>query len=203
MSSYQLKLALKAPARSSVRWRLLISQEYGSLPGGPQCPRARAQIAFTSKLDHQPTYPINQNSTSTQPQQGPASTKAVALSGTKQSPCPEKSCHYPRFWPDSHCLKTSKHKTYLSPGLDTPNIRTPCPPFSSNHLPSDYLIPSTYHRTASARPLHPRLQSNQIPGLKLTCLTPIYRMYSTLPPGSSLPARITLPDPPSKLFVKF
>ena len=148
-----------------------------------------------ASLHHQPksaNHPTTAK-TSSNPSRRTVRNKTVTLSGAKLSSRPEQTCHYPRFWPDSHCLKTS-------------NRRLTCH-LTSMHQTSELLFhrfpPTIYRPTASSRGLHPRPQSNLIPGLKLTCLTLIYRMYSTLPPGSSLPARLTLPDPPSKLFVKF
>ena len=120
----------------------------------------------------------------------------VALSKTKLSPCPEKSCHPVR---NKLVITPDFGLTHIVSRPATEGLPATWPRYTK-HQNS---LPTVFFRPLTVRLPHPRPQSNQIPGLKLTCLTPIYRMYSTLPPGSSLPARITLPDPPSKLFVKF
>ena len=75
--------------------------------------RPPANLSHQPKSDHQSAYTINQNPTapttartSSNPSSRPVRNKTGTLSGEKLASCPEQTCHCPRFWPDSHCLKT-------------------------------------------------------------------------------------------------
>ena len=127
--------------------------------------------------------------------------KAVTLSGEKLLSRPEQTCHYPRFWPDSHCLKTSTRRITCH--------------LASMHQTSELLahrfLPTTYRPTTSSRALtiellhlehfisghKPPGSRSQVP--KPTYLTPNYRtslascsrfvtLSSDHPTGSTLKA---------------
>ena len=150
---------------------------------------------YQSKSDHQSAYTINQNPTapttartSRNPSSCTVRNQTGTMSGEKLAFCPEQTCHYPRFWPDSHCLKTCNRRLTCHLASMQPNSRTPFPPFACGHLPSNCFQPltvrqphpehlpancfttSTYHRTTASRALYPWAQTNLIPGPKLTCL---------------------------------
>ena len=109
----------------------------------------------------------------------------------------------PQFWPDSHCLKTSNRRlTYHLASMH-----------QISELLSHHFPPTTYRPTTSSRALTIELLHLEhfISGPKPTCsrspsqptCPQITAQAWQVAPGSSPPARITLPDPPSKLFVKF
>ena len=136
----------------------------------------------------------------------------VALSKTKLSPCPEKSCHPVRnklvIAPDFGMIHTvlrpateglpatwpryTKHQNSFPTVFFRPlTVRLPHP----EHLPSSCFI-----LTTSSKPPNqpaPKTQANQLPGPKLTCFTPKPAHCTKLiAPGSSPPARITPPVHP-------
>lgn len=115
-----------------------------------------------ANLTHQPKFDFHPTTarTNSNPSRRPVRNKAVTLSGEKLSSRPEQTCHYPRFWPDSHCLKTS-------------NRRLTCH-LTSMHQTAELLAhrfpPTTYRPTTSYRALTIELlqPDHFIPGPKAT-----------------------------------
>ena len=149
--------------------------------------RPPANLSHQPKSDHQSAYTINQNPTapttartSSNPSSRHVRNKTGTMSGEKLASCPEQTCHCPRFWPDSHCLKISHRRLTCHLASMQQDIRTPFPPFACGHLPSAYFQPLTVRQhhpehlpSNCCIPSNSSLApSNLIPGPKLTCLPP-------------------------------
>ena len=101
--------------------------------------RPPANLPHQPKSDRHPTTARASSTISSRPVRN----KTVTLSGEKLSSRPEQTCHYPRFWPDLHCLKTS-------------NRRLTCHLASihqTSKLLSHRFLPTTYRPTTSSRAL--------------------------------------------------
>lgn len=121
------------------------------------------RVSPPASLPHQPKSACHPTTAraSSNPSSRLVRNKAVTLSGEKLSSCPEQTCHYPRFWPDSHCLKSS-------------NRRLTCH-LASIHQTSELLAhrflpttdrPTTLYRALTIELLQP---DHFIPGPKPTC----------------------------------
>ena len=131
--------------------------------------RPPANLPHQPKSNHHQTTVRTSSTTSSRPVRN----KTVTLSGEKLSSRPEQTCHCPRFWPDSHRLKTS--------------TRRPTCHQASMHQTSELLshrfLPTTDRPTTSSRALTIELlqPDHFIPGPKPTCSrTPSLSFYKTL-----------------------
>ena len=123
--------------------------------------RPPANLSHQPKSDHQSAYTINQNPTapttartSSNPSSRPVRNKTGTLSGEKLASCPEQTCHCPRFWPDSHCLKTNFGLIHI--------VSRPCfwTKLNSQRLPLSAPILSFYPETkASCRSIPKKIVS--------------------------------------------
>ena len=146
------------------------------------------QVRPPANLTHQPKFDFHPTTakTNSNPSRRPVRNKTVTLSEEKLSSCPEQTCHYPRFWPDSHCLKTSTrrltcHLASIHQISELLSHRLPRPLtvhlLHPEHLPSNCFSPTT----SSQAPNQPN------PNTQANLLTPKPARCALLAPSSEQP----------------